>query len=327
MLTVAFATRNRAAFLGRVLDAFAALHAPAGGWKLIAVDNGSTDDTQDVLSGFATKLPLTCVREPRSGKNRALNAALPAFEGDLAVFTDDDVLPAPDWLIRLREAADAHAEATIFGGSVQPEWPGPVPEWLTEDAVSFSVLYAKLERPSGPCDYHAIFGPNMAVRSSVFQQGVCFAENVGPDAAKPLYAMGSETDLIRRLQELGHTGWFVSEASVRHILRPEQLTEDWILARCYRYGLSRAAGLPQPERGVLGQLGSRNALRIAAYHAAAVLARGMAPSSSRLRILARNQELRGLLAGARLRSRLRRMAPSSLSSEEPSGVSAGSPVS
>ena len=77
----------------------------------------------------------------------------------------------------------------------------------------------------------------MAVRAAVFADGTRFAEHVGPDGSKPLYAMGSETELLRRLEAAGHRGWFEAGARVRHIVRPEQMEERWILDRAYRYGV------------------------------------------------------------------------------------------
>jgi len=51
MLTVLFATRNGARTLPGVLDSYLKMSVPAGGWKLIIVDNGSTDSTPDVEQG------------------------------------------------------------------------------------------------------------------------------------------------------------------------------------------------------------------------------------------------------------------------------------
>ena len=83
MLTTVFATRNRAAALPRVLDAFCGLQSPPGGWKLIIVDNGSTDDTSSVVKGYVGRLPVTLLHCAAPGKNRALNTALPEFAGDI----------------------------------------------------------------------------------------------------------------------------------------------------------------------------------------------------------------------------------------------------
>ncbi|HYG86880.1 MAG TPA: glycosyltransferase [Azospirillum sp.] len=287
MLNVVFATRNRAATLANVLDSYRRLIPPEGGWRLVVVDNGSIDDTPGVLAAAAEDLPLLALHEPSPGKNRALNRALPHLDGDLAVFTDDDVLPDPAWLCALRAAADVHPDTTLFGGTVLPAWSEPRPAWLREDCVDFGVLYSQLRRPSGPCDFRSVWGPNMAVRRAVFDDGHRFDEVIGPNAAQAHYRMGSESSFNARLQAAGATARFVAEAVVHHIVRPEQMTERWILDRAYRHGLGVASydrpgfadgppilGLP---RGVL----KRRVLSAAA--AAAV--RFLPPSPRRLHLL------------------------------------------
>src|SRR5579864_2342209 len=110
MLSVLMATYNRAAKLAVVLDAYLRLDPLPGGWQLFIVDNGSTDETQQVVASFRERLPLTYLFEPQRGKNFALNFALPKVQGDLIVFTDDDAMPESDWLTQLRSAADAHPQ-------------------------------------------------------------------------------------------------------------------------------------------------------------------------------------------------------------------------
>src|ERR1700685_2727423 len=112
MITVLFATRDRAEGLQRMLEALLAVQVPDGGWKLIVADNGSRDATSSVLQRSSNLLPLMVVNEPAAGKNRALNRAIPEIEGDLTVLTDDDVIPDHDWLVQLQRAAAAHPEAT-----------------------------------------------------------------------------------------------------------------------------------------------------------------------------------------------------------------------
>jgi glucosyl-dolichyl phosphate glucuronosyltransferase len=291
MLTVTLATRDRARSLARVLSAFAALQPPPGGWALTIVDNGSRDDAASVVDSFADRLPVMLLQCPHPGKNRALNRALPLVRGDLVVFTDDDVLPAPDWLLALRRAADAHPEATLFGGTVSLEWPAPPPRWLSEDAVEFSVLYTKQERPSGPCSSLDIFGANMAIRSAVFIAGARLAEHVGPDATSSRYAMGSETELLRRLHGQGHAGWFAAEARVTHIIRPEQLEERWIFDRAYRFGFS--------IRPLLGGAPRLFGVQRIGYRVAAKASLLLPPSPRRLRLRYRDRLLAGF-ADARL---------------------------
>jgi len=241
MLTALFATRNGARRLPRVLQAFAGLEPPAGGWKLVVVENASTDNTGDVLRSFTGHLPLTVLSQPKPGKNCALNLGLNAVEGDLVVLTDDDVLPASDWLLRLRAAADDNPTYDLFGGRIVPNFKIEPPDWLLR-WVPMDIAYAATpaELPAGPVEPGMVWGPNMMVRRRVFGAGHRFDAQVGPTAGT--YAMGSETEFTFRLAQAGHASWFCPDAVVEHLVWAEQMTEQWLFGRAVRFG-----------RGVLGR--------------------------------------------------------------------------
>jgi glycosyltransferase involved in cell wall biosynthesis len=76
-MTVLLATRNGERVLARTLEGYCRASAPPVGWKLVIVDNGSTDATPDIIKSFKKRLPLDALVEPVPGKSRALNAGLP----------------------------------------------------------------------------------------------------------------------------------------------------------------------------------------------------------------------------------------------------------
>ncbi len=170
MLTVLLATRDRAPILTDVLETYCALQPPACGWKLVVVDNGSADHTQKVLAAFSARLPLHPVHEPKTGKNAALNTGLDLVEGDLVVLTDDDAFPASDWLVQLRKAADEQLAYSMFGGAVLPRWEMSPPPWIHWIAAGPLFTLTDPSLPEGHMEACDIFGPNMAVRSSIFRQ-------------------------------------------------------------------------------------------------------------------------------------------------------------
>jgi glycosyltransferase involved in cell wall biosynthesis len=245
MLTVLLATRNRANILREVLEAYSKLQVPESGWKLVVIDNGSTDRTQEVLASMAKELPLVSIVEPRPGKNFALNTGLDHAEGDLIVLTDDDAFPAKDWLISLRKAADERPEFAMFGGLVSARWETPPPSWVRWVKVGPVYTISDSSLVEGPIEPYHIFGPNMAVRAAVFEKGIRFDTTIGPTSSS--YAMGSETELVLRLSEQGYRGWFVEGAMVEHFIRKEQLEIEWVLRRGVRYGRGhyRLFGLKQ----------------------------------------------------------------------------------
>lgn len=237
MLTVIVATRNGEKTLPLTLAALAALDAPAGGWKLVVVDNGSDDRTRSILDEWLGRLPLAVLGEPESGKNRALNTAVHGIDGDLAVFIDDDVIPAADWLVHMRNAADANPDFTMFGGPIVARWEVPPPDWirmLIPQGPAFGVTGPEMR--DGPVNPGQIYGGNLAIRTDVFRSGYRFNPDVGPKGGD--YPMGGETDLLLRLHRAGHQAWYVSGALVEHLVREYQLSRSWLIRRAVRFGRS-----------------------------------------------------------------------------------------
>ncbi len=250
MLTVIFSSFNGEATVGRLLAACCELDAPLGGWHLIAVDNGSTDRTGTIMRSFAERLPITVLNVARRGKNRALNEAITHARGTLFVFTDDDVIPDRRWLCAFDEAARAHPEYGLFGGAILPRWPRPPDAWLLAD-VPLGMVYAITDPAlrDGEVGNGRVWGPNMAVRRSIFDQGARFCADVGPDGSR-LYRMGSETEFTQRLARAGIKAWFCAQARVEHIIREQQLEADWILQRFFRHGRAVYASEKRGATGV-----------------------------------------------------------------------------
>lgn len=98
--TVFFPTYNRAFLLPRLLDSIAA--QTFSDFELLIVDDGSTDDTQQILSDFAKRasFPVRIHRQANQGLTSTINVALDKAEGFLFVKLDDDSTLAPNALER-----------------------------------------------------------------------------------------------------------------------------------------------------------------------------------------------------------------------------------
>jgi len=251
MLTVVLATLGQR-HLARTLAALNAIDAPCQ-WKLVIAHNGA-DQAESValrslVERFARHVPIQYVYEPRRGKNYGCNAAIPHIEGDLAVFTDDDVVPARDWLVRLYETAATKPDYDIFGGRIVPLWPRPPEPYLLE-SVPITIVFgiSPDDWTEGPSEPWKMWGGNVAFRTRIFAAGHRFNTSVGPDGTAT-YVMGSKTEFVERLAKAGHRCWYVPSAVVQHIIREEQFDRDWILRRAFRYGRfeGRMAALASPD--------------------------------------------------------------------------------
>lgn len=239
MLTVLMATHNGGSALSRVFDGYLALEAPAGGWRLLVVANACTDDTCAIVKRYAQRLPILLLEEPERGKNRALNTGLEHVEGDLVVLTDDDTVPQPDWLVEMRRGVDLYQDFDIFGGRINALWPWQPPKWFFS-VVPLGSTYAVTpeDLQDGPVSPRMVWGPNMAVRRSVFEVGHRFDASIGPQAGH--YRMGSETEFTTRMAQHGFRSYHLGKARVGHVIRPHQMETGWIVRRAYRHGRGQA---------------------------------------------------------------------------------------
>lgn len=234
VLTVLMATKDRAAMLEEALDCYTRMAEPQGGWRLVVVDNGSADTTADVARRFTARLPLTYALEPRPGHLMAVNTGLDYATGDLVLFTDDDIRPPAHWLTSFATTAAAQPEFDLFGGPVRPRWPFEPPSWAVCDRRVRTVCFAETpaSRVTGPSDSW-LFGGNLAIRRAVMTPNRRF--NTGWSAG----ALGWETELVETLFREGHKTWWIGEAAVEHMIRPEQLTRKWMLQRAIQFGRGR----------------------------------------------------------------------------------------
>src|SRR5271166_4436440 len=87
-VSVVICTRNRASQLAATLRSLTRLRHPDP-WELVIVDNGSNDETQDVIKNYEKSLLLKTVVEPQEGLGRARNRGWAMSQGDIVAFTDD----------------------------------------------------------------------------------------------------------------------------------------------------------------------------------------------------------------------------------------------
>lgn len=237
MLSILVATYNGSGTIGVFLAKLKEIKPPDCPWEIIVVDNGSTDNTWNVVKKFEDKIPLKLLSYRKRGKNRALNFGLDHVRGELVLLTDDDIIPEPDWLIKVWNCVCKNKEVDLFGGRIIPLWEKMPPSWITQAipmGVAFGITPDTLHK--GPVAPGAIWGANMFVRRRVFLEGVRFNESVGPGMGN--YVMGGDTDFMVRAASKGYKTWFCPDVKVQHRIHPGQLKKTWLLKRAYRHGKS-----------------------------------------------------------------------------------------
>jgi peptidoglycan-N-acetylglucosamine deacetylase len=96
--------------------------------EVMVVDDGSTDDTADVVRAMAEKEPrITLLQKPNGGKAHAANYGIEHAKGEIVVAVDADTIVMPESIERL-VAHFADPTVTAVCGNVEV---GNVNSWLT----------------------------------------------------------------------------------------------------------------------------------------------------------------------------------------------------
>jgi glycosyltransferase involved in cell wall biosynthesis len=249
-VTIAICTWNRCELLDQTLTQLGRVDIPTGlEWELVVVNNACTDATDDVLGKHQSLLPLRRIYQPQPGTCHARNSAIEAAQGDLIVWTDDDVLVSNNWLTEYLRAARQWPNAAYFGGMIEPLYSIEPPRWIRENLDLLLAAYAvfRADETIRPLREHEHpFGANMATRREALA-GFRFDPRFGPTQNDNI--RGEETELFAQLRRAGGLGIWVGTAHVKHYLPPKRLTLDYIRDYYYGYGRTeeRRVG-PRPGR-------------------------------------------------------------------------------
>jgi GT2 family glycosyltransferase len=112
-ITAILTTHNRAHLLPRVLDGLVGQSLARDRFEVLAIDDGSTDETQAVLAAYADRLPLRIVRQAPSGLATAKNLGVFISRAPVILFMDDDDVADAGLLVGHLAMHLRHREATV----------------------------------------------------------------------------------------------------------------------------------------------------------------------------------------------------------------------
>lgn len=246
--SIVICTYNRADSLSETLKAICSLRTTRDWrWEVIVVDNNSHDHTRQVVEEFSQNIPFLHYEfEEKQGLSNARNRGVEIAQGDIILFTDDDVLPEPDWLETVLTGMDKyHADAC--GGFIAPIWERQPPVWLTERFHGFLAIRTEHSGDFQIIDARqAPFGANMAIKKSVLKHVGLFDTNRGRKGS--ILASGEDGEMFERIITAGFKVMFLGQARVHHKVEAFRLTKKYF--RNWRFQTSRNLAM---SKGVTGK--------------------------------------------------------------------------
>jgi GT2 family glycosyltransferase len=195
-VSVVVCSYNGGRTLAQCLRSLAELDYPD--YEVIVVNDGSTDDTHEILARFPA---VRAIHQPNRGLSVARNVGLHAATGAIIAYTDSDCFADPDWLTHLVYQFERSGADAVGGPNLTPEdgWlaacvaaaPGQPTHVLESDQVA-----------------EHIPGCNMAFRKDAL---------VAINGFDPQYRKaGDDVDICWRLQQAGRWITFAPGAFVWH---------------------------------------------------------------------------------------------------------------
>ncbi len=141
-VSVVIPTRNRSRLLAEAVRSIQAVDGPDLDLEVVVVDNGSTDDTEQVAKALGTRY----LRATKPGAAATRNVGIEAATGDYIAFLDDDDVWLPGHLRPQLALLDARPDLAACVGQIVPvdeaERPlaAPYPPSLPADGDAFQAF-------------------------------------------------------------------------------------------------------------------------------------------------------------------------------------------
>lgn len=113
-LSIVIPVYNAELFLNDCLNSILGQNIPKNLFEVICVDDGSSDNSPEILSEFAANYPnLTVISKPNGGVSSARNEAIPYIRGQYVWFIDADDSIAPNCFSTILEIIDLHSPSIM----------------------------------------------------------------------------------------------------------------------------------------------------------------------------------------------------------------------
>ncbi len=206
--------------------------------EVIIVENGIYQKNYAIETEFILPIPIKYIYTKKASVANARNIGFKHSQADVVIFFDNDMTFNNDTLMAYDQAIQRYGLGFFYGGSLEANYEEKPPEWLFH-FLPWSAKGHSLGDALKEIDQALFLGGNHAIPKQAMLE-----LDVGYDEMCPhgdqLSLVGEETRLQEKLLQKGLKGIYVPKATVHHWVPKEKCSENWVLEREFRHGLTDA---------------------------------------------------------------------------------------
>lgn len=219
LFSVVIPTFNRPENLARCLAALALSTLDNDRFEVIVVNDGGADPTS-ALTSEGQALHLRILTQPNRGPGAARNLGARSARGKFIAFTDDDCIPAANWLEIFERALNKHPESLHGGRTINGLRGNP----FSETSQSLVDYVHRYYNDASEKRTRFFASNNIAVSARSFEYSGGFDESL---------CAAEDRDFCRTWHQLGWGFQYVPDAVIQHAHR---LTLRGLQKQHFTYG-------------------------------------------------------------------------------------------
>ncbi len=229
-VTVVIPVFNGQETIGKCLRAFDKQVYSSDLFKVLVIDNGSTDNTEDIIKSSIEHLSCNVeyILEERKGVTRARNRGISESNSDVILFTDDDCVVHPGWI---QEMVNVFEDDDVGAVQGKINLATKLPKDLIYTKEYINERMASVDH--GPEVFEMkeedLVGANMGIRTSV-------AKEIKGFNASETYFLCEDPEISLRLQKLGIKRMYVPKAEVNHYFSIDRVNNRSFLRQSFFWG-------------------------------------------------------------------------------------------
>lgn len=246
-LSVIIPTRNRARSICIALESLTRQSISQDDFETIVVDNGSNDNTKEVVTKYKNEHPKHNIRYfydeipgLLTGRHRGAREA----KGEILVFIDDDIYADKGWLSAIADTFNRYPDVHLVGGKCLPKYETEPPVWLNYFWHSLPDG-GKMLGGLSLCDFgeeekeispSLVWGLNYSIRKKSLYALGGFNPDTVPMTYQPFQGDG-ESGLSSKAIKKGYKAFYQPKALVYHEVPDERMTLEYFDKRYFFQGI------------------------------------------------------------------------------------------